>query len=86
MDGPNFNGLVLNFINVYRLKHGQSSLFDCGSCSLHVVHGAFKTGFNTVEWDIEKLLRAMFKFFNDAPASKKVGQVFLPSHFLGKTC
>ena len=54
MDGPNVNWLVLNLINAYRLKHGQSSLFDCGACPLHVVHGAFKTEFNTVDWNIEK--------------------------------
>ena len=39
-----------------------------GSCSLHVDHGAFKTGFKSVPWDVQNSLKAMFNLFHDAPS------------------
>ena len=39
-----------------------------GSCSLHVVHGAFQTGAQQTGWNIDSLLRSLYNLFHDAPA------------------
>ena len=44
MDGPNMNLKLLREIQNERQKNKLSSLIDIGSCSLHSIHGAFKTG------------------------------------------
>lgn len=52
-------------------KHEEEkSLVDIGSCSLHVVHNAAKTGFQKAEWKI-KLIRALHNLFNYNPSRRK---------------
>ena len=48
-------------------------LLNLGSCSLHVVHGAFQTGAQQTGaqqtgWNIDSLLRSLYNLFHDAPA------------------
>ena len=71
MDGPNVNWKVLNLLNEDRTKNNLKELFNLGSCSLHIVNGAFKYGFDCgTTWEIKKILNAMYKFFYDAPARR----------------
>ena len=44
MDGPNTNLLFLKKMKKERSENELSGLIDLGTCSLHIVHGAFKTG------------------------------------------
>ena len=43
MDGPNTNW-VLNKVKDHRNKNELPQIMNFGSCGLHVVHDAFKTG------------------------------------------
>ena len=39
-----------------------------GSCSLHILHGAFQTGMTKPDWSLGKVLRALHKIFDESPA------------------
>ena len=39
-----------------------------GSCSLHAIHGAFKTGEQSIDWKLKKILRALHQILHDSPA------------------
>ena len=63
------------------------SLIDIGSCSLHVVHGAFRTGVQKTKWSIDGILRALYNLFNDSPAKREdyktiTGSDIFPLQFL----
>ena len=59
MDGPNTN---LKFLQEL------SSLIDIGSCSLHIIHGAFKTGSEATNWKLDKVLKGVYKMIHDSTA------------------
>ena len=46
-------------------------LLNLGSCSLHVIHGAFKTGAQATSWNIDSLFRALYNLFHDALAQSE---------------
>ena len=53
MDGPNVNWKMLDLIVEDRNSNETyPNLLDVGSCSLHVVHGAFRTGMKLTGWGI----------------------------------
>ena len=56
MDGPNVNWKMLDLIVEDRNSNETyPNLLDVGSCSLHVVHGAFRTGMKQTGWGIDLL-------------------------------
>ena len=58
MDGSSVNWLLLDFPKKQREQQELPKLLNIGSCNLHVIHGAFKSGFQSVEWNIGKLMKA----------------------------
>ena len=70
MDGPNTNWKVFELLFSYRNEKEWSNLLNLGSCGLHIVHGAFQTGIKATNWEVEKVLKAMFKLFHDSPARR----------------
>nr|XP_047134852.1 uncharacterized protein LOC124812369 [Hydra vulgaris] len=68
MDGPNVNWEVLKMLNEHRQEKRYSDIFNMGSCSLHVVHGALQTAINSQKWELEKIFRAMYNLFKESPA------------------
>ena len=70
MDGPSTNWKF--YEELVKLHNEQDPdiplLLNLGSCSLHVVHGAFKTGAQKTGWNIDSLLRSLYNLFHDAPA------------------
>lgn len=72
MDGPNVNHkFYRDYTDERKKMHPDTSnLVDIGSCGLHVVHGAFKTGANTTGWQIDNLLRSLWYLFADSPARR----------------
>ena len=48
-----------------------SALISVGSCGLHVVHNAFKTGAQASEWNVEEVLSSLYWLFVDSPARKE---------------
>ena len=65
MDGPNTYLKVFDLLNHHQEEERWSTLINLGSCGLHVVHGGFQTGVKATDWEIEKVLRAMWKIFHD---------------------
>ena len=68
MDGPNVNWDVLKRHSQYREEKELAQLVIIGSCGLHVVNGAFRTGMMETDWDIHKVLHAVWKLFDESPA------------------
>jgi hypothetical protein len=72
MDGPNTNWKVLELINSQRSELEIPTLIDIGSCGLHVIHGAFRTGVESISWNVKKILKAMWQIFHDSPARRDI--------------
>ena len=72
MDGPNINWKLFDLLKSYREDAEWSSLLNLGSCSLLIIHGAFQTGNKATDWEIGKVLKAMWKIFNDSPARREL--------------
>ena len=72
MDGPNTNWKVLELLNDQRAESEIPQLLDIGSCGLHVIHGAFRTGVEATPWNMKKILKAMWQIFHDSPARRDI--------------
>jgi hypothetical protein len=70
MDGSNTNWKVYENLKSHRTEKEFPQIIDVGSCGLHVVHGAFQTGVKATGWKLEKVLKSMWKLFNDSPARR----------------
>ena len=70
MDGPNTNWSVFEMLNAHREKNELPQILEIGSCGLHVIHGAFQTGVKATGWELDRVLKAMWKLFNDSPARR----------------
>ena len=71
MDGPNTNLKLLSEVQNECQKNKPSSLIDIGSCNLHLIHWAFKTGSEKSSWDLHKILKGAFKLLHDSPVRRK---------------
>ena len=49
MDGPSVNWLLLGLLKKQHEEQELPKLLNIGSCKLHVIHGAFKSGFQSVK-------------------------------------
>ena len=61
MDGPYVNWLVLEKMKKLCNENGLTILYETGRCGLHVVHGAFQTGFRSSGWALYEVMRAIEK-------------------------
>ena len=43
---------------------------DLGSCGLHVINGALQTGHKASKWNVQALLKSIYKLFKDSPARR----------------
>ena len=69
MDGPNTNWSVFEKLNAHR-ENELPQILEIGSCGLHVIHGAFQTGVKATGWELDGVLKAMWKLFSDSPARR----------------
>ena len=72
MDGPFTNWCVLDLLDERLVEQGFRRTLNIGSCSLHILHGAFRTGMQKTEWGLGKLLKAMHKILDESPARRDV--------------
>ena len=88
MDGPSvtwsFYGKLVRKLE----EAGLSALINIGSCNLHIIHGAFKTGTKATRWNIKETLKASFQLLHDTPARradyhKLPGSTLFPKFFCG---
>ena len=70
MDGPSVNWLLLDLLKKQHEQQELPKLLNIGSCNLYVIHGAFKSVFQSVEWSIGKLMKASYNLFHDSPARR----------------
>ena len=89
MDGPNINWKILDLIVEDRNSNETyPNLLDVGSCSLHVVHGTFRTGIKETGWEIDLLLKSLYSHLHETPArredyTKMTGSEVFPLQFCG---
>ena len=89
MDGPNVNWKMLDLIVKDRNSNETyPNLLDMGSCSIHVVHGAFRTGMKQTGWGIDLLLKSLYSHLHETPARiedyiKMTGSEVFPLQFCG---
>ena len=70
MDGPSTNWKLFDFIHKDQEKKEQKKLLDIGSCSLHIIHGAFKSGVEKNGWDMKSIFKAAYTILHDTPAQR----------------
>ena len=77
MDGPNVNWKFHDLLQEHICEAGEeaSALISVGSCGLHVVHNAFKTGAQASEWNVEEVLSSLYWLFVDSPARKDFTEI-----------
>ena len=89
MNGPNINWKMLDLIVEDRNSNETyPNLLDVGSCSLHVVHGAFRTRMKQTGWGIDLLLKSLYSHLHKTPArredyTKMTGSEVFPLQFCG---
>ncbi|XP_062554102.1 uncharacterized protein LOC134219395 [Armigeres subalbatus] len=91
MDGPNVNWKLLKDLSAELRDLRSSSTFEVlniGSCGLHVVHNAFKSGAQKTLWNIDDFLYALHNLFKDVPLrradySAVTGSSLFPLKFCG---
>lgn len=54
----------------FSASDGNQNIVYIGSCGLHVVSGAFKTGHNVTKWNTVVFLRSMYNLFKNVPARR----------------
>lgn len=86
MDGPSVNTKFLGEIKKERDESGISKLIDIGSCNLHIVHGALKTGTEKTGWNLKGILKGAFQLLKDSPARREdyvsiTGSTIFPLQF-----
>ena len=69
MDDPNVNWAFFSELRNYRAENNMTKLLTTGSCVIHSIHGAFKTGENKADWNVKKLLKALHQILDDTTAS-----------------
>ena len=87
MDGPSVNWKFIDELsNDDAFGSDEPELLEIGSCGLHVVHGAFQTGHNAVNWNVNSTLRSCYRILKDSPArradySSVTGSTLFPLKF-----
>ena len=89
MDGPSVNWkLYESLVEERKENKDYPSLINVGSCSLHIMHGAFRTGVKKTKWGIDTTLKALHNLFEDSPAKREdyqeiTGSDIFPLPFCG---
>ena len=72
-------------LNSAQDKNELSGSIDIGSCDLHIVHGAFKTGVESTNWNVKHTLKGSIHLLHDAPSRRAIyanhGRVQYPRFF-----
>ena len=71
MDGPLTNWKFFNLLQKDRVEKEQHDLIDIGSCSLHIIHNAFKIGAESSGWNMKAILKGVFSILHDTLARRE---------------
>lgn len=70
-DGPNVNLKFARELKEHlRGDPDSAEFFDIGTCSLHIIHGAYKNAHNKCGWKVQDFLRALYYLFKDFPSRR----------------
>ena len=87
--GPMSTGNFWICLNrIWSSQDQYPDFLNTGSCSLHVVHGAFHSGMLKTSWGIDSVLKALHNLFSESPAKiedfiKLTGTETFPLPFCG---
>ncbi|KAG8171120.1 hypothetical protein JTE90_015572 [Oedothorax gibbosus] len=73
MDGPNVNKAFYSNLSSSLAENCEPDgpkLINFGTCGLHTVHLAFKTGCKNMQWEIVSFLRALYNLFQNVPSRR----------------
>ena len=83
MGGPSVNWkLYRKFEENMSLETGVHPI-NIGSCGLHIVHGAYKKGIESIGWDLSTVLSSFLENFKDSSARQEnlfMSWMFLKGH------
>ena len=71
MDGPSTNWKFLDDLNKHRKDNEMPQLINTGSCSLHVIHGAFKAAIESTTWNIKGTLKGCWQILHESLARRQ---------------
>ena len=80
MDDPSVNLKFYNEIVQERQENMVHSLIDIGSCSLHIVHGSFKTVAEKTGCKLKVFLKVSFQVLHDTPSRREDYENFTGSN------
>ncbi|CAF4107155.1 unnamed protein product [Rotaria sordida] len=69
-DNPNVNKAIEKLLDT-ELKQVGGELLKLGSCNIHVIHNAFKSGTTTSCWHVEDICIDLWSWFHYSPARKE---------------
>ena len=72
MNGPTTNWSVLQILAEKHLENKFPALLNVGSCGLHLLYGVLGTGLEATQWNLGKILKAMWQIFHNSPARQHV--------------
>lgn len=84
LDGPNVNLKLFRDLRKQLTLTGKSKLLDTGTCTLHIVNGAYKTGHSKAKWLVNDFLRNIYYFFYKFPSRRAAYKKFGKSEVFPK--
>ena len=70
MDGSSVIHTFYRDLKEYREKEKLPEMTSFRSFDLYILHGAFKSGFESTDWEIEVLLKSCYRVLHDSPAPR----------------
>lgn len=70
MYDPNVNWKLYSILQREIQAGSNTSLFNVGSCGLHIEYGAYKKGIDSTGWNLSSLLFAFHRLFKDSPTRR----------------
>lgn len=64
MDGPAVNHKFYDSLKKQREENELPKMIDIGGCNLHIVHDSFKTGIESTDWEVKKLLKNNYQLLH----------------------
>lgn len=73
-DGPNVNLKLLFDLKQHMRDNlpSEKQILDIGTCSLHIINGAYKTAHNKIDWKLNEFLRSLYRLFKNYPSRRGI--------------
>ena len=71
MDGPNVNWKTYELLSTSIEEETKKKMLNIGSCGLHIIHNAFRSGSMETNWEVGQTLSSLYWLFKDSPARRE---------------